>query len=252
MFKKIVQKLIQLYIAPIHLNHKLAIYTKGRLLRNMEEHILCAVDYIYLHSDYSSEDIIVDAGVYNGSTVSLFARSFPENKIFGFEPNPVKYETSKRRFENNSNVLIENKAIGEEDGEAEFHLASTDSASSLNPIAEGQRIQEMKSIPVQTVNLNSYFPKTKYALILKLDIEGFELNVLQSSSSFLSRTKYVITEMNNNEYHTGGSKYYQVDELLRKSGFKLVIISSDYNNNGLDQYDAVYENTSLAGNKANG
>lgn len=245
MLKKILQKLIRLYVAPLEWNHKIGLFAKGIMFKNKEEHIISAINFIHKKNIIQDEDVIVDAGVFNGSTIALFESNFKNNRVVGFEPNPDKFHLATERFKNNPRVKIENMAIGENDGQCEFHLATTVSASSLNPINTTDLTREDKKIIVDTTSLDSYFKDVAGVLILKLDIEGYELKALQASIEFLKKTKYVITEMNNNEYHDSGCKYYEVDEFLRNQGFKLIITIAGYNDQGLDQFDSVYENTRL-------
>jgi FkbM family methyltransferase len=243
MIKKIIETLIKWYVAPLEWNYKLGLYAKGRIFHFKEEHILSWIHYIQKNNKkISNDEIIIDAGVFKGGVSSIFAKHFPNNKIIGFEPIPKHYEIASSVTKKYQNVKILNMALSDSTGEQTFHIATTASASSLNPIGESDRYSLYQNIQVKTVTLDDYF-KTENILCMKMDIEGYELAVLKAAPKTLGRIRYIIAEMNNHKEHVGECQYYEVDAFLRENGFKLIIIKSGYNWQGLGQYDAVYENT---------
>lgn len=133
-------------------------------------------------------------------------------------------------------------ALSDSTGQQTFHVATTASASSLNPIAQSDRYTLAEAIQVKTTTLDDYFAPTDKILAIKLDIEGYELAVLKAGLRTLKNTRYVVAEMNNHDEHENECQYYDVDAFMREQGFKLVIIRSGYSHQGLMQYDAVYKN----------
>ncbi len=243
-FKKIAETLVNWYIAPLEWSDTLGLYAKGRLLHYKEEHILSLIHFISRNEkNVADSEIIVDAGVFKGGVSAIFARSFPKNPVIGFEPIPHHCQRSQTFCAKYPNVNILNMALSDSTGEQTFHVATTASASSLNPIAQSERYSLAQSIQVKTITLDDYFNAGQKLLCIKLDIEGYELAVLRAGIETLKRTRYVVAEMNNHQEHENECQYYEVDEFLRAQGFHLVIIRSGYNHQGLMQYDAVYKNT---------
>lgn len=82
--------------------------------------------------------------------------------------------------------------------------------------------------------------------ILKLDVQGAELEVLKGATEMLKEASFVQFESSVIEYNKGGSCQYEVDELLRHHGFYLYDLGDLQRNNGLfrttgvGQYDALY------------
>ena len=245
LLKKIATKLVHWYLAPLEWNYKLGLYAKGRLLHFREEHILSFVDYVKKNDKIEENDWILDAGVYYGEVSALFAAHFPRHKIIGFEPIPKHYKAAKVRCSSLKNVELLNKALSDQTGKQTFHIATNSSASSLNPIAASNRYSLSEKIEVETLTLLEFLPATQRVLCFKLDIEGYELAVLQASGAALQRVRYIIAEMNNHNEHSNECQYYEVDNFLRSQQFKLIIIRAGYNHQGLMQYDAVYKNMSI-------
>jgi FkbM family methyltransferase len=243
--KKIATKLIHWYIAPLEWNYKLGLYAKGRLLHFKEEHILSFVDYVKKNDKIDPNDWILDAGVYYGGVSAMFATHFPAHKVIGFEPIPKHYKAAVQHCAAYKNVQLLNKALSDKTGTQTFHIATNSSASSLNPIAASDRYELAEKIEVETVTLLDFLPPTQKVLCFKLDIEGYELAVLQAAGEALGRVRYVIAEMNNHNEHSNECQYYEVDAFLRAQNFKLLIIRAGYNDTGLMQYDAVYKNMSI-------
>jgi FkbM family methyltransferase len=248
MFKKILTKLINWYVAPLEWNYTLGLYAKGRIFHFKEEHILSWVHFVRKNEkNVSEKEILIDAGVFKGGVSSIFAKHFPKNPIVGFEPIPKHFENSVKNTASFPNVKLLNMALSDSSGEQTFHIATTASASSLNPIVQNDRYTLAQEIQVKTVTLDDYFKEEDRILCLKMDIEGYELAVLKSGVKTLPRTRYVIAELNNQVEKENECQYYEVDEFLRQHGFKLIIIRAGYNYQGLGQYDAVYKNMNYKG-----
>ena len=90
------------------------------------------------------------------------------------------------------------------------------------------------------------FLKDERIDILKLDVQGAELSVLQGATGILKEVSFVQFEASVIEYNKGGSCYYQVDEYLRDHGFYLYDMGDLQRNkglfrsNGVGQYDSIY------------
>ena len=78
--------------------------------------------------------------------------------------------------------------------------------------------------------------------ILKLDVQGAELDVLKGANQTLKKTKMLIVEQSVESPYIGGSKYYEVDSFLRESGFDLLDIIITYRKDGfvLTEFDSIY------------
>ena len=90
------------------------------------------------------------------------------------------------------------------------------------------------------------FLKDERIDILKMDVQGAELSVLQGATDILKEVSFVQFEASVIEYNKGGSCYYQVDEYLRDHGFYLYDMGDLQRNkglfrsNGVGQYDSIY------------
>lgn len=58
----------------------------------------------------------------------------------------------------------------------------------------------------------------------------------------LKKTRLVLTEVSIAEMYSGGCLYYEVDEILRRNGFGIHNLISNYNNEGVKYFDILYIN----------
>ena len=91
--KRVVNYLIFLYLLPLRLSAKLALYVKGKIL-SYEEHYLVTIDLIHRHFP-NSKGIIVYIGAFDADSTIFFAKRLKGNKVLGFEPNPGPFEKGK-------------------------------------------------------------------------------------------------------------------------------------------------------------
>lgn len=144
------------------------------------------IKFDVVSNTYFMEKIYIDCGGYDGDTVELFIKNYPEAnqfKIFCFEPNPELFEKIKKNTSNHENIVIYNKAVWIEDGEKNFFLAKNPQGSSLLSNKIGRcKLNLAQPIKVNTVDLSKWikinFNKYNY-IVLKLDVEGAEYPIIE-------------------------------------------------------------------------
>jgi FkbM family methyltransferase len=216
--------------------------------RHIEKVIDFAKRY-HLDTGYS----IVDVGGSEGLTATMFAGNLKNNKVYVFEPikqNYLKILEKSKRF---SNIVPVNKALGNESGKTTINIASRVSSSSifsLNSNPESEIFSEiLKKVSAEEIiisRLESEIPSDEKISILKIDVQGYELEVLKGAGNRISETAFVILEMNNHEGYKGSPKYFELDAYLRNAGLILIdIFPSTHDNSKLVEWDAIYGNSKL-------
>jgi len=241
--KKFLYRLVDFYLSPLKRNPKLALFAKYRILQH-SEHLWATVQMIY-RNNTSPRGLILDVGAFNGGTTAFFATTFPDSKVIGFEPNPVTFPQAQKRCASFPSITLIQTALDSQSGEFDFYVSDQNESSSLNPIVENPQFRLQKKIKVQVKTMDECISEREPVLLIKFDTQGRELNILSAGTRTLQQTRYVLTEMNINDYYEGGCKYYEVDDFLRNHQFKLVNITSSYNFAGMSVFDALYENEKL-------
>jgi FkbM family methyltransferase len=196
---------------------------------------------------------IVDVGGSNGNTAKLFRNAFKDYPIYVFEPVKESFNLLKKSFENDSNIFARNKAIGFIIGKINMNVAKRKSSSSIFALKAGENDDlfhdSLENVGIEEVEISTLdreIPSTDYIGILKLDVQGYELEVLKGGQETLARTMIIVLELNNHDHYTGAPKYYELDEQLRNNGFSLSdICPSTMDNEILIEWDAIYINKRL-------
>ena len=172
-------------------------------------------------------DVILDVGANRGQ-FSLISRIVkPAIPIVAFEPLPSEAEVFLRVTSGFANVQLHQTALGENVGEAEIHLSRSADSSSLLPIGETQRkifrdTDEVGTLKVPVKRLDDFKSEWgKYSpILLKIDVQGYELSVLKGAVETLKRCAFVYVECSETELYIGQALYRDVADFLEQQGFK--------------------------------
>jgi FkbM family methyltransferase len=160
----------------------------------------------------------LDCGAYFGDSALMFAKDFHPNKIYSFEPNLENYrnllETIK--YHNLKNVIPISKCVGEKCGEVNFYNMGP---LSYVPEAEGDSVMEMTTI-------DEFVTERKLDVgVIKIDIEGYEMEVLEGAKETIVDQKPVLLlGIYHNPKEFFEAKQF-VQELMPKYNFKFKILS---------------------------
>jgi FkbM family methyltransferase len=136
-------------------------------------------------------EIIFDVGSNVGQSTEWFNASFPNAAIWSFEPASEFYSELSNRFSNISSIKCKRLAVGATEGEVELAITTwptmnhvaTQSAKLPSPIA----VKGLEKVAMTT--LDQYCGRNNIPRIdfLKIDTEGFDLEVLRGSTSLISQ-----------------------------------------------------------------
>jgi len=119
-------------------------------------------------------------------------------------------------------------AIGPASGNATLHISRRDDSSSLLPITATQAslfpgTEEAATAVVRVAPLREFIPAAdiQAPALLKLDVQGFELEALRGCEDMLGRFAYVYAECSFVELYGGQALADEVIAWLRERGFKL-------------------------------
>lgn len=165
---------------------------------------------------------VVDVGAHVGYHTIRFAKLVgPTGKVFAFEPHPSNFEILCRNVRRRglANVIMEQKAVSNVNGQITLYLGPHDLRHSLVP-------QGSEACEVNCVCLDSYFDANEVVHLVKIDVEGAELGVLRGMRSLMDRSSklIIILEFYPALLRAFGGETAPVDllKLLCDSGFHLL------------------------------
>lgn len=214
--------------------------------------------------------LVFDVGGYTGKSIIDLKQTFPDARIFSFEPNPQVIDALREVAQRYTDVEVTQAAVSSRVGQIEYHQQGinpglggvykrrVDSHDSIDLTrlrapeaddAERQRyLAEVnkKSFTVPTVTLEDFATRraiTDEISLIKVDVQGHEPEVLEGAGALLARTRVVVTEISFYDLYERSVSFYDIERVLRPHGFKLwdlSHVSKNPMNGRTDWVDAIY------------
>ncbi len=171
-----------------------------------------------------NDSIIIDLGANEGFYTLKIKEILPRSKIIAVEPNPTAFKILRKNIEANKlkNIEILKRAVTSKTGKIVYEIVKGRTTVSATKVYEKYRKKyELKRIFVDSIILEKLckdFGINKIDL-LKIDVEGSELDILKSSKNILSNVEKVVVE-----YHKAQKTEKPVIELMVKNNFRVAFI----------------------------
>jgi FkbM family methyltransferase len=153
------------------------------------------------------EIIAFDVGANIGDYTDMISRFFKNNRIYAFEPHPKSYELLKQKFKGKDNIILYQFGLGSSNYSTKLYDYK-DSDFSPHASTYGEMFndiykRETTSYEIEVITLDSFIEREKIESIdlLKIDVEGGELEVLKGAKEALSRNKIKIIQFEFNYTH---------------------------------------------------
>lgn len=176
---------------------------------------------------------VIDVGAHHGQ-FALFARHrFPKARLLSFEPlaEAVRMLECTQKLVGNMSVIA--AAVAARDGEAEFVVSRATDSSSLRQILPSYvdafpGTDAVARAVVRTVALDSALgsDRLERPCLLKIDVQGGELDVLQGAERVLGTVDAVLVECSFVEFYAGQPLMAEVVTFLHERRFVLTDMSS--------------------------
>lgn len=171
---------------------------------------------------------IIDAGANSGQFSKAASYFFPEAKLDSFEPLPDMYPIIEKKFRNNPNITTHNVALGNENGTIKFNKNKYGHISSIMEISEEnihypKQQNDLDQINVGIKRLDDIFPPQtiQRPALLKLDVQGYEMEVLKGGDETMKQIDYIVIEANMEQLYKGQASFTEMNKFLNGNGFEL-------------------------------
>jgi FkbM family methyltransferase len=106
---------------------------------------------------------------------------------------------------------------------------------------------EAEEVPVRILDEVYAKDGLRYPDVMKLDVQGYELNVLRGALTVLSRTKYLVVELSFRNFYKGQPQLWEVLKFLEENHFMMVAHGYEWKDNRkpheILQLDGIFMNT---------
>ena len=189
--------------------------------------------------------IIFDIGSRDLNESIAFRQYYPNAEIYAFEPNPEQSNECYIKA-NQYNIKFFNKAITDNIGQNDFFAVQKNGpnpnigASALSYFSEEQLSYwkevdpnsqpNVKTYKIQTTSLDCFCEQNNIFNIdaLWLDVQGYELKVLEGGRKILKNIKIIHTELSFKKFYNETAYYPEVKSFLEKNNFIEVWNRNEY------------------------
>lgn len=170
---------------------------------------------------------VIDVGGYIGSFAYAMRTLLPEAQIYSFEPLAGNYKKLVRNLTPLGRFQAFQTALGERSGSVDFHQSDFSASSSVLEMADLHRQAFPQSghqtrLTVPLARLDDYLDQMNLqpAVLLKLDVQGYEAAVLRGAAQTLARVDYLFCELSFAELYAGQPLFDDLYALLTAAGFR--------------------------------
>lgn len=171
----------------------------------------------------ASDPIVFDIGSNKGDWASTLIANVKEMHLF--EPNVLLLHYTQVRYDYLKNVIYNHVAIFRESADKDFYFF-TNTNNGLSSLYYNQFWVD-QGLPMQkgktkTITLDSYWQSDKVIDIVKIDVEGADLDVLLGAKGLLSRKQIRFIQIEySTHYNLAGYTFDDVIDFVRKYGYEI-------------------------------
>ncbi|MEO0983511.1 MAG: FkbM family methyltransferase [Pseudomonadota bacterium] len=194
--------------------------------RGLRNGVGLGVEHLEMLSGVPVETLI-DVGANRGQFSLATRKAHPECRVHAFEPLEDEAETYRRVFAGQAGVTLYGCALGSEAGETVINVTKRKDSSSLLPVSDRQTeifpgTEKASERVIQIARLDDIVPAEDCAgqTLLKIDVQGFELEVLKGAAGLLRQIDHVYVECSFVELYSGQPLQDEVKAYLEAQGFQ--------------------------------
>lgn len=186
---------------------------------------------------------ILDVGANIGQYAELTRKLGFNGEIISFEPLTIAYKQLALNALKDKKWQTHNFALGNKEEEVIINISKNLYSSSIlditpNHVDNASESNYIDKEEIQVKKLDELYNDLVCdddIVFLKLDVQGFEKNVIEGAEKILHRIKGVQLEMSIIELYKGEVLFLEMINLLKKEGFRLYSLENGFYNNDTGQ-----------------
>ncbi len=159
------------------------------------------VDEIYKFKSETDSPLIFDCGANVGTSCLFLKKIFPNAKIKAFEADPEIAKILSSNVKNEKDVQVINKAVWINNNGIEISLEGADAASIYG---------NKNKVKVDSVRLRDLIDNEEKIDMLKIDIEGAEIDIIKDCKESLNKVENIFIE-----FHSFLNQTQKLDVILK-------------------------------------
>ncbi len=176
-------------------------------------------------------DTVLDVGANEGHYARFLREVGFRGRILSFEPGAAAYERLQRSAKGDALWTVASRAaLGNREGEVRLNVSSNDGlSSSVLPMLESHRRAAPSAIYVES----EVVPVTRLdratggllsgteRIFLKVDVQGFEMEVLEGATGLLPRIVGAQLELSLVPLYQGQALFHALMDFMVRQGFEI-------------------------------
>ena len=188
--------------------------------------------FMYLHK--LDIDKIIDIGSHRGEFLEKMLEIEKIDTFYAFEPQKDIFDYLYKKFSPNKKINLFNYAMDREISQKKLKINELSMTSSLAEINEKSLYLKLKNFltfsksnfigeyMVETNTIDNVFKDVNLKkTLLKIDVEGFEMNVIQGSQTKLKEIPFLLLE-NQFGNHYKNNDFKDIKDFLLKQNFVIL------------------------------
>jgi FkbM family methyltransferase len=159
---------------------------------------------------------VIDAGAFDGAWTQRTRAIWPEAKYLMIEPQPNKRERLLAMC--NESLALEAVLLGSAESPAvPFHMDDFGGSSVLEQFQD--KCPRLESLPMKTLDGLTAGRQITGPILLKADVQGYELEVLRGATQTLRDVEVLLLEVSTLPYNMGAPLFAEVMAFVTARGF---------------------------------
>lgn len=169
----------------------------------------------------------IDVGCHIGSVLDLMMRVAPDGHFYAFEPIPHLFASLSTKYQSAADVHLFQAALSDEAGTTSFqHVESNPGYSGLRRRTYSRPDERVVEIDVELLRLDDVIASDVDIRLIKVDVEGAELQVLRGAVETIRRCRpYIVFEHGMGAADHYGTRPEMVYDLLHEAGLHISTMS---------------------------
>lgn len=169
-------------------------------------------------------EVILECGGHHGFTTIMLAQWLDSaSQLISFEPSPKNFQILQKNCQMNqlSNVTLEQKAVGSQVGKVQMFRKSNSAVVPQNSLSLGRFKNALYGVQdVEVIDLDSYVQaRGLKPTFLKIDVEGYEAEVLKGAREILKTTPKIALEIHTEVLGRHNTSVKELLELINISRY---------------------------------
>lgn len=200
--------------------------------------------------------LVLDVGAHHGWFFHSWLDWCPKARIIAFEPTAESFQRASELYGNDPRVRLHQLGVGAQTGELNFNILADSQVSNsfLTPrkaawdeIAYGTGAIAQRRVPITTLDRFCEDQGIGAIYLIKIDVQGYELEVLKGAVATLPRIDHVFVEAGIRRLYEGAPSFAEVCLFMETQGFHLMHLRAWHRGNRvLVETDLLFRRDDLA------